>query len=170
MSNIQAAYDLLAEQLQADGLDVEAIKTALKQQQIETPSWGYANSGTRFKAFAWPGAATTTQQKLDDAAMVHKLTGVAPTVAIHIPWDKPADEDYTAMGQYAKDRGVAKTRKVAFSGAICDQSSTSKSNTDRPAVGYLVASRSISIFGAPAASSSASPCVPGLWPMISAML
>ena len=89
-SSHQAAYEVLADQLSAAGIDVEAVKSALKRQQIETPSWGYANSGTRFKAFAWPGAATTTHQKLDDAAMVHKMTGVAPSVAIHIPWDKPA--------------------------------------------------------------------------------
>jgi L-rhamnose isomerase / sugar isomerase len=105
-SSHRAAYNVLAEQLAAAGIDVEAVKSALKRQHIETPSWGYANSGTRFKAFAWPGAATTTQQKLDDAAMVQKMTGVAPTVAIHIPWDKPADNDYTAMAQYASDRGV----------------------------------------------------------------
>ena len=72
MVNQQAAYALLAEQLAEQGVDVEAVKAALRRQQIETPSWGYANSGTRFKAFAWSGAATTTQQKLDDAAMVHK--------------------------------------------------------------------------------------------------
>jgi L-rhamnose isomerase/sugar isomerase len=107
MSGHKTAYEVLAAQLQEEGLDVEGIKSALKQQHIETPSWGYANSGTRFKAFAWPGAATTTREKMDDAAMVHKLTGVAPTVAVHIPWDKPADNDYAAMGQYAKERGVS---------------------------------------------------------------
>lgn len=107
MSNHRAAYNLLAETLTARGIDVEAVKSALKRQHIETPSWGYANSGTRFKAFPWPGAATTTQQKLDDAAMVHKMTGIAPSVAIHIPWDKPADDDYVAMCQYAEARGVA---------------------------------------------------------------
>lgn len=107
MSNYQAAYDVLAAQLADQGIDVEAVKTALKSQRIETPSWGYANSGTRFKAFAWPGAATTTQQKLDDAAMVHKMTGIAPTVAVHIPWDKPEDNDYDAMGQYAREQGIA---------------------------------------------------------------
>jgi L-rhamnose isomerase/sugar isomerase len=107
MSGHETAYEVLAAQLQEQGLDVEGIKSALKQQHIETPSWGYANSGTRFKAFAWPGAATTTREKMDDAAMVHKLTGVAPTVAIHIPWDKPADNDYAAMSQYAKERGVS---------------------------------------------------------------
>ena len=60
MATQRAAYELLAEQLTADGIDVAAVKTALKRQHIETPSWGYANSGTRFKVFAWPGAARTT--------------------------------------------------------------------------------------------------------------
>jgi L-rhamnose isomerase/sugar isomerase len=106
MTTQRAAYELLAEQLTADGIDVAAVKTALKRQHIETPSWGYANSGTRFKAFAWPGAARTTSEKLDDAAMVHKMTGIAPTVAVHIPWDKPADDDYTAMRQYAEAQGI----------------------------------------------------------------
>ncbi|MGE5221718.1 MAG: L-rhamnose isomerase, partial [Omnitrophica WOR_2 bacterium] len=66
----------------------------------------YANSGTRFKAFSWPGAALTTRQKMDDAALVNKLTGIAPSVAIHIPWDKPEDGDYTGMRQYAEEKGV----------------------------------------------------------------
>ncbi len=106
MQDYQAAYDVLAERLERQGIDVAVVKESLKQLHIETPSWGYANSGTRFKAFAWPGAATTTQQKLDDAALVHRMTGIAPTVAVHIPWDKPADEDYTAMRQYAEAQGI----------------------------------------------------------------
>lgn len=106
MTHHQAAYELLADTLTAQGVDVNAVKAALKQQQIETPSWGYANSGTRFKAFPWPGAATTTHQKLDDAAMVQKMTAIAPSVAVHIPWDKPEDNDYVAMCQYAEDRGI----------------------------------------------------------------
>src|SRR6476659_2900280 len=106
MTTHSAAYELLAESLQTQGIDVAAVKAALKQQRIETPSWGYANSGTRFKAFSWPGAATTTSQKLDDAAIVQQLTGVAPSVAIHIPWDKPEDGDYGAMCQYAEARGI----------------------------------------------------------------
>jgi len=100
------AYEILAENLATQGIDVEQVKAVLKQQHIETPSWGYANSGTRFKAFAWPGAATTTQQKLDDAAMVHKMTGIAPTVAVHIPWDRPKDDDYAGMCQYAESHGI----------------------------------------------------------------
>ncbi len=102
----RAAYELLAETLDAQGLKVGSVKEALKAQKIETASWAFANSGTRFKAFPHPGAATTTDQKLDDAAMVHRLTGVAPSVALHIPWDRPADGDYLAMYQYAQTKGI----------------------------------------------------------------
>jgi len=100
------AYEVLAEDLAARGIEVEQVKDALKWQHIETPSWGFANSGTRFKAFAWPGAATTTQEKLNDAAMVHKMTGITPTVAVHIPWDRPEDDDYDGMCQYAEAQGI----------------------------------------------------------------
>ena len=100
------AYEVLVEDLTARGIEVEQVKGALKRQHIETPSWGFANSGTRFKAFAWPGAATTTQEKLDDAAMVHKMTGITPTVAVHIPWDRPEDDDYDGMCQYAEAQGI----------------------------------------------------------------
>jgi len=106
MGDYKAAYEILAADLASHGIDVEAVKAALKRQQIETPSWGYANSGTRFKAFAWPGAATTTEEKLNDAGMVHKMTGIAPTVAVHIPWDRPAGDDYDAMRQYAAAQGI----------------------------------------------------------------
>lgn len=102
-----AHYDLIAEQLAAQGIALDGVVEALKAQRIETPSWGYANSGTRFKAFAWPGAATTTRQKIDDAATVHNMTGIAPSVAIHIPWDTPEDGDYAAMRQYAEQQGIA---------------------------------------------------------------
>ena len=80
------------------------ILTALKAQRIETPSWGYGNSGTRFKTFGAPGAARTVWEKLDDAAEVHRLTGIAPSVALHIPWDKV--DDYAAMSAYAQGRGI----------------------------------------------------------------
>lgn len=101
-----SAYQLLAEQLIREGIDVEWVKAQLKTQRVETPSWGYANSGTRFKTFAWPGAARTTREKIADAAMVHKMTGIAPSVAIHIPWDKPEDGDYEAMRQFAEAQGI----------------------------------------------------------------
>lgn len=83
----------------------EAILEALKTQHIETPSWGYGDSGTRFKTFPWPGAARNVHEKIDDAAEVHRLTGIAPSVALHIPWDKTGD--WSALGGYAKSKGVA---------------------------------------------------------------
>ncbi len=105
--SFSAAYNVLAEQLTRDGVDIDAVKAQLKQQHIETPSWGYANSGTRFKTFPHPGAARSTREKLDDAAMVHHLTGIAPSVALHIPWDKPEDDDYDALRQYAESKHIA---------------------------------------------------------------
>src|SRR5258708_40240454 len=99
-----AAYPALAERLTRQNINVEAVKTSLKNQKIETPSWGYGNSGTRFKVFAWPGAARDIHEKLSDAAYVHKLTKVAPSVALHIPWDKT--KDWTALKQEAESLGV----------------------------------------------------------------
>jgi len=73
--------------------------------RVETPSWGYGNSGTRFKVFAAPGAARTIEEKLADAGLVHRLTGVCPTVAVHIPWDRV--DDWDALGRLADEHGVA---------------------------------------------------------------
>jgi L-rhamnose isomerase/sugar isomerase len=84
--------------------ELATVKAALKTQAVETPSWAYGNSGTRFKVFAQPGVPRTPQEKLDDAAQVHAFTGVAPTVALHIPWDKV--DDYAALAKHAEDRGV----------------------------------------------------------------
>jgi L-rhamnose isomerase/sugar isomerase len=85
--------------------DLTAVKTALGAQRVEVPSWAFGNTGTRFKVFAQPGVPRTVAEKIDDAAQVHKYTGIAPSVAVHIPWD--AVEDYGALAAYAKDRGVA---------------------------------------------------------------
>ncbi|MEX0167969.1 L-rhamnose isomerase [Streptomyces sp. LMG1-1-1.1] len=84
--------------------DIAAVKAALAAQRIETPSWGYGNSGTRFKVFAQRGVPRDPYEKLDDAAQVHAYTGVAPTVSLHIPWDRV--DDYAALAAYAKERGV----------------------------------------------------------------
>ncbi|MFM9613140.1 L-rhamnose isomerase [Streptomyces niveiscabiei] len=84
--------------------DLAAVKAALKNQAVETPSWAYGNSGTRFKVFAQQGVPRTPWEKLDDAAQVHAFTGVAPTVALHIPWDKV--EDYSALAKHAEERGL----------------------------------------------------------------
>jgi L-rhamnose isomerase/sugar isomerase len=85
--------------------DLTAVKTALGAQRIEVPSWAFGNTGTRFKVFAQPGVPRTVEEKIDDAAQVHRYTGVAPSVAVHIPWD--AVGDYAALAAYAKAQGVA---------------------------------------------------------------
>ncbi|WP_406064553.1 L-rhamnose isomerase [Streptomyces sp. NBC_01077] len=84
--------------------DIAAVKAALAAQRIETPSWGYGNSGTRFKVFAQPGVPRTPYEKLDDAAQVHAYTGIAPKVSLHIPWDRV--DDWAGLAAYAKERGV----------------------------------------------------------------
>jgi L-rhamnose isomerase / sugar isomerase len=67
----------------------EKIFDALKSFRIELPSWGFANTGTRFGKFIQPAAATNTEEKFSDAGQVHLLTGVCPTVALHVLWDCP---------------------------------------------------------------------------------
>src|SRR2546422_9390956 len=86
------------------GRTLDEIVGTIQRFTVETPSWGYGNSGTRFKVFPWPGAARTLQEKLADAAEVHRVTGACPTVAIHIPWDKVAD--YAAVQEEAAHFGV----------------------------------------------------------------
>ena len=85
-------------------LDLRAVKNALTQHQIELPSWAFGNSGTRFKVFGQPGVPRTPYEKADDAAQVHKYTGVAPSMAVHIPWDKV--DDYADFAAHAKSNGI----------------------------------------------------------------
>ncbi|MGC8466544.1 MAG: L-rhamnose isomerase [Acidimicrobiales bacterium] len=82
----------------------QEVKSVLRRQWIETPSWAYGNSGTRFKVFSQPGVARSVFEKIDDAAQVHRFTGVAPSVALHIPWDQT--DDYEALAKYATSVGM----------------------------------------------------------------
>ena len=82
----------------------DAAFSRLDVLEIETPSWGYGNSGTRFHVYPWPGAARTVWERIDDAALVHALTGCCPSVALHIPWDRV--DDWSALGDYARARGI----------------------------------------------------------------
>ena len=84
-------------------IDSTALAT-LEKQAIELPSWAFGNSGTRFKVFGTPGTPRTIQEKLSDAAKVNELTGLAPKVALHIPWDKV--DDYAALREYAANLNV----------------------------------------------------------------
>ncbi|MEV7431471.1 L-rhamnose isomerase [Nocardioides sp. NPDC092400] len=84
--------------------DFAQIAPQLEGQAIELPSWAFGNSGTRFKVFGSPGTARTVEEKVADAATVHRFTGLAPSVALHIPWDLV--DDYAALRRYAEDHGV----------------------------------------------------------------
>ena len=102
--NAEARFAALAEVLTSEGVDVDDVKSKLKAQEVETPSWGYGNSGTRFGVFPQPGAARDVHERLSDAAQVHNVTVVCPGVALHIPWDKV--DDYDTLQQEAADLGV----------------------------------------------------------------
>ena len=103
-TDAEAAYTRLAEDLQKRGVDLEDLESRLRAQRIETPSWGYGNSGTRFAVFRQPGAARDVHERLADAAQVQALTGLCPSVALHIPWDKV--DDYEALKAEAAGLGV----------------------------------------------------------------
>jgi L-rhamnose isomerase/sugar isomerase len=76
----------------------------LEEQAIELPSWAFGNSGTRFKVFGQAGVPRDPFEKISDAAQVHKHTGLAPSVALHIPWDKV--DSYADLKKHAEDNGV----------------------------------------------------------------
>jgi L-rhamnose isomerase / sugar isomerase len=82
----------------------DQVLSELRGLEIETPSWGYGNSGTRFHVFPWPGAARTVWERIADAALVHELTGCCPSVAVHIPWDRV--DDWGELRRYAEDLGI----------------------------------------------------------------
>ena len=84
--------------------DFSAISDQLAVQAIELPSWAFGNSGTRFKVFAQPGVPRDPYEKIADAAQVNLFTGLSPSVALHIPWDKV--DDYADLRRHAEELGV----------------------------------------------------------------
>ena len=80
------------------------VLAQLETQKIELPSWAFGNSGTRFRVFTTPGTPRTIEEKIADAAQVNRYTGLSPSVALHIPWDK--SDDYAVLGRYAADLGL----------------------------------------------------------------
>jgi len=86
------------------GRSREEVKQLLRIQRIELPSWAFGNTGTRFKVFGQPGVPRNPYEKVDDAATVHRFTGVAPSVALHIPWDQV--DDYGQLAKHAEAQGI----------------------------------------------------------------
>ncbi len=87
-------------------MDRDKLFSLLDEFNIETPSWGYADTGTRFGKFLQPAAASTIDEKLADAGTVHKFTGCCPTVAVHVLWDFTVGVDARATADLARKNGV----------------------------------------------------------------
>jgi L-rhamnose isomerase/sugar isomerase len=104
VSDLSNDYDHLVRRLADNGRDVGSIESALGAFELETPSWGYGDSGTRFATFQQPGRPRDVFERLQDAAEVHRLTGAAPAVALHFPWD--AVDDLAELRRYAEQLGL----------------------------------------------------------------
>jgi L-rhamnose isomerase/sugar isomerase len=87
--------------------NTEKVFTALDRFRIELPSWGFANTGTRFGKFVQPAAATTIEERFADAAVVNQLTGASPTIALHVLWDLPnGAADVATIRRLEEQHGV----------------------------------------------------------------
>ena len=104
MNDPRHDHEHLAARLAERGVDVDAVERALRALVVETPSWGYGDSGTRFATFPQPGRPRNVFERVDDAAEVYRLTGAAGAVALHFPWD--AVEDYGALRAHIEARGL----------------------------------------------------------------
>jgi L-rhamnose isomerase / sugar isomerase len=85
-------------------MSAQSVHGAVTKLAVETPSWGYGNSGTRFKVFPQPGVPRDPFEKVEDAAIVGRYTGVAKSIALHIPWDRV--DDFSMLAAFARERGV----------------------------------------------------------------
>jgi L-rhamnose isomerase/sugar isomerase len=103
-STDERSYDGLVGRLSDAGVDVASAEERLRSQKVETPSWGYGDTGTRFAVFPQEGVPRDPFEKMADAAQVHGLTGVCPSVAIHIPWDRV--DDYGELKRHAESLGL----------------------------------------------------------------
>jgi L-rhamnose isomerase / sugar isomerase len=103
-STDERSYDALVGRLSDTGVDVTGVEERLRAQMVETPSWGYGDTGTRFAVFPQKGVPRDPFEKMADAAQVHGLTGVCPSVAIHIPWDRV--DDYAELKGHAESLGL----------------------------------------------------------------
>src|SRR2546423_14181619 len=97
-------YATLAERLERRGVRVDELVGAVGRFAVAVPSWALGSGGTRFGRFPGPGEPRTLAEKLADAAVVHRLTGAAPRVSLHIPWDEP--DDAPALRALAAEIGL----------------------------------------------------------------
>jgi L-rhamnose isomerase/sugar isomerase len=138
----------------------EKIFAALDGFRIEVPSWGFANTGTRFGKFSQPGAASTTEEKFADASEVNKLTGASPTVALHVLWDLPnGKSDVAEIKRLETQFGVKagsinpnlfQAQEYKF-GSICNPSAEIRGNSlahllDSVEIGRELGSKDVSLW------------------------
>lgn len=93
---LERDFDALGEKLDRAGIDINAILNRAKGFGVAVPSWGTGTGGTRFARFPGTGEPATIFDKLDDCGVIHTLTQAAPSVSLHIPWDKADPADLTA--------------------------------------------------------------------------
>src|SRR6476660_9611678 len=86
-------FSELAARLDRDGFVADAVVAAVQRFEVALPSWAFATGGTRFGRFPGPGEPRTLREKMEDAALVHRLTGSTPRISLHIPWDETGDID-----------------------------------------------------------------------------
>jgi len=112
---IQQRYELLGEELDEKGINIEAVKEKVKTFQVEVPSWVFGEfGGGRFGDYVPPAPARDIRAKIRDAGFVHRLTGAAARIAIHVGWDKPEDvafddiepEHFADIQEYALEHGI----------------------------------------------------------------
>ena len=88
----------------ASAAAIDRVAWAVDGLVVELPSWGFVNTGTRFRVFPQAGVPRTVFEKIDDAATVNRYTGIAGSVALHIPWDRV--DDFAGLAAYAAERGL----------------------------------------------------------------
>lgn len=106
MNNLQDRQRILLEDLTQKGLDVAAVKQAIKSMVVELPSWAVGNSGTRYGTFRDKGAARTIWDKIDDCAEIQRVLGICPVMASHVNWDVTDDGRYGPVREYAEQKGM----------------------------------------------------------------
>jgi L-rhamnose isomerase/sugar isomerase len=140
--------------------DKQRVWTALDRFRIEIPSWGFANTGTRFGKFSQPAAASTIEEKFADAAQVNALTGIAPTLALHVLWDLPNGKaDVSKIQDLERKHNIRsgsinpnlfQDQEYKF-GSICNPSAEIRGNAlahllDSVEIGRALGSRDVSLW------------------------
>ncbi len=106
LEDARRAVDSVSDRLSARGLEPETVLAAIGRFRVEVPSWGFGRGGTRFGRYVDGSEAVSVQDKMHDAGLVHRLTGVTPTVATHFPWDGLTEPEWDETLKAIRDAGL----------------------------------------------------------------